>query len=551
MTNKEFVHLLNILDAEDTEVKSVSDFSDKTILEHAKNQCPIWSIDEACSVLGRQYKSTILTLFPLLYHIKRYVHNNLVYISQTDEHLLRAYSNNHERIWYLIRKVLIEKAKVLYDLNLRYEVHSVAKMYYVRTENLHTMLELFNRVHGVQPYFCLGDDSKALYIKDGYEYKLMSAYSLYPSLSLDSKLQIHEAYSFDEIRKILLQRYFYIPYYQHVVEIFNEKISRYDEKIDFDIKPKYSKRGKITKLKIRAFSNTCILKSWEKYKKKCELLGIDAVVDPNIKYREQYLKERFGEYEEYDVHASVPRVARAIKKGDMGDLDEDLYRTMFEPYTEDYRKCINPSVTEWCDEVRQFYKSIFMRLFFGGTPKQIVSNILYKEKKEAQKAHRQEVDIDILTPFSNIIRRGIDLVALVTKWQNAVYEYCGRSKSEMHDTSVFLHESCIYLEVRLELARRGIDVVQVYDGFYFKKGTMPSDMNEIIKASALKFCQNSYKYRQFNILKSISDELHSTTKEEYDRFIKKAIDAANNRNVSTEISLNDAVIHNVRYVKPK
>lgn len=507
MENKNLQHMLTILDAEEkNEMSHVVKPVDKFILEDAKNQCPLWHIDNACDVLGRQYKSTLLTLYPLLRHIERYTYNNVVYISQTNRNLLPFYSNSHERIYYLIHKVLIEKAKVLYDLESEYRAHYTAKNYYVCIENLNTMLELYARVkEEKEPLLGIGD-SRTLFKDDEYEYKLNPVYLNYPSLSLNSALSVHEFYSFEEVKLALFQHYSYFSYYQYLVEILNKKISRADEKIQFDIKPKYSNKGKISKLGIRAFSRICLLKSSEKHKKKCDLLGIDAVADPNIKYREQYLKERFGEYEEYDVHASVPRVSRAMAtNGDMGDLDEDLYRTMFEPFVEDYHKYINPSVTEWCDEVRQFFKMIFMRLFFGGTPKQIARNILDREGKEANKAIQRGENTENLTPFSNIIQQGFDLVGIIAKWQNTVYEYCGRSKSNRHDTSVFLHESCIYLEVRLELAKRGIDVVQVYDGFYFKKGTMPDDMDEIIKSAALEYYRANKKVALFNISNSIEN----------------------------------------------
>ena len=99
-------------------------------------------------------------------------------------------------------------------------------------------------------------------------------------------------------------------------------------------------------------------------------------------------------------------------------------------------------------------------------------------------------------PFHNIESKGGNLVELIEKWQNSVFEYCGRDKANRYDTSVFLHESCVYLEVRKILANRGIDVVQVYDGFYFKKGTCPKDMNRIIERACKTYYNKFIKKKE-------------------------------------------------------
>ena len=232
--------------------------------------------------------------------------------------------------------------------------------------------------------------------------------------------------------------------------------------------------------------------------------------------------------------------------GDMGDLNEDLYRTMFEQFVDDYKLYFDSSITEWCAQTRDFFKNLFMRLFFGGTPKQILSNLLRAEQKARRKALKRGDDISNLSPYSSIIKQGVDLEALISKWQTKVYEYCKRDKSKRHDTSVFLHESCIYLEVRCELAKRNIDVVQVYDGFYFKKGTMPSDMDEIIQASALKYFYKKKKFRIYTKRKELSAMLKSMPTKKYQKMLTAPV-----KKQSTKISEKDVTEHKVKFVKPR
>ena len=502
MNINNYLHLLVILDSdESTNTTNYENVISQDAIDEARRQCFIWNLEDKYSILGRQYKSTVRGLYPLLYHIRKYTNNNIVYISQTDKNLLPFYNNSHTNIHYAIHKLLIDKAKVLWDLKSEYKAHNKAKYYYVCSENLDTMFKIYESV--------VTSQSKAIVTDGGTSKHLIPVYYSFPSFNSD--LEIHEDYSFEEVKETIIMRYPCIPYYSDLVNKLNEHAVNYDERIRFEISPQFSSKGKITKLKIRAFSGTCLLKSLEKQEKKCRLQGIEFVVDNNTRYREHYLNERFGEWEEYDIKGSVPRVSRAMAEyGDMGDLNEDIYQTIFEPFVKDYHNYFDSTVTEWCDSVRNFFKLLFMRLFFGGTPKQIVNNILSSEKKKTNKAIKDRVSDINLSPFSSLKNRGVDLELLIDKYQRRVFEVCHRTYENKRDTSVFLHESCIYLEVRKELFKRGIDVVQVYDGFYFKKGTLPPDMDEIIQLSALRYYNINNKIVKLNAIENISKSLCET-----------------------------------------
>ena len=536
MNDTDYIFMLDVLESEkyfanDTFVPSLDEIID------AKSKCGGWNIEDAPTVLGRQYKSTILTLYPLLCHIKKYTNNNVVFISQTDPKLLSFYNNNHSRIFHLINTNLINKAKVLVDLNTEYRAHSKAKYYFVCVENLNTMLKLYHQVVSAQV------EKKAESLHEESVTKLIPLYPF--GVSFDSRLQIHQDYSDSEATEALLKAHPCIPYYANLVKQLNSIIIRGEEKIRIETIPHRSPKGKITKLSIRAYSEVCSFKSIEKQKEKSKEKGIEFVVDPNTTYREYYLAERFGEWEEYDIKGSVPRVSRAkANKGDMGDLREDIYRVIFEPFIEDYSLYIDSSVTQWCPRVRRFFKSIFMRLFFGGTPTDIQSCILAFEAKQIEKAKKR--DESLPTPiFSNLTNSGVDLLALITKWQQKVFEICCRSQSKKTDTSVFLDESCIYLEVRKELAKRGIDVVQVFDGFFFKKGTMPSDMDAIVQESAYAYFGGNPKFQEYIQLTQMSDAMGSLP-------LDKRADILREVSLTTpsEISAEDMVELNVKYIKP-
>lgn len=495
-------------------------------LDSVKNHCLVWKKEDAPKVLGRQYKSTIKSLYPLLCYIRKYVKNNIVYISQTNKDLLSFYTSQ-PKINYSIRQILIKKANVLCDLNSEFKPHHIAKYYYVCQENLYTMFNIY-------------EDINSNDISECEMSQIAPAYYSFPSIN--STLNISKEYSNEEIKEALIIRYPYYTHYEQVVEFLNANICNDYEKISFRISPKRSKKNKITKISIRAFSEVCLLKSLEKLEKKCHMSSSEMVVDPNILYREQYLADRFGQWEEYDIKGSVPRISRAMaNQGNMGDLKEDIYKTIFELFVEDYQLLFDPTVTEWCEEVRNFFKSLFMRLFFGGTAKEINKNILSQERKIAKK----ESLCTNLTPFSSLRNRGVDLVALIEKYQDRVFEICHREERNKRDTSVFLHESCIYFEVRMELLKRGIDVVQVYDGFYFKKGTMPADMDEIVQRSATKYYNIVCNFAKNQACNIVRNQVSEMTPEQR----KKLISTLPSDPVS--VINDDCVTNTIEFIKPK
>ena len=99
----------------------------------------------------------------------------------------------------------------------------------------------------------------------------------------------------------------------------------------------------------------------------------------------------------------------------------------------------------------------------------------------------------------------------------------------------------------MELLKRGIDVVQVYDGFYFKKGTMPADMDEIVQRSATKYyniVRNFAKIQACNIVRS---QLSEMTPEQR----KKLISTLPSDLVSVININDDCVTNTIEFIKPK
>ena len=320
-----------------------------------------------------------------------------------------------------------------------------------------------------------------------------------------SKCKISLAeYSYDELDTALYKHYpdLWSNIDARVKKLNNNllKKSKIDNKIDYEkelivFNPNYYIDKKnhpknpdgtyyIRKIGIRASCGLCNKKSIKKAEKECAESGKKFKREPGIEYREDYLDKRFGKnnWEEYDIKGSVPRIAHAnLNLGDgMGNLDEDVYKTIFEQFVPDVKDFFDSSVNSW-EDARDFFKKLFMRLYFDTTPKMILYHIRQAERNAFNKNPK------VGMPFEDAKKRGANLLDLITKWKNAVDSYC--YKRSPTDTSVFFDESCIYINVRITLLKMDVDVVQIYDGFYFRKGTIPNNMNEIVSNA-----ENNYRF---------------------------------------------------------
>ena len=166
--------------------------------------------------------------------------------------------------------------------------------------------------------------------------------------------------------------------------------------------------------------------------------------------REDYLDSFYGKdnWVEYDIKGSVPRISRLTKLGIVEDLNHD-------PYADMYKQWFNENDDEgWTEDKRKMMKTIFMHLFFDRSVSEVIHHLNYVYDTDR---------------FSSMKTELYELKELTD-------EYCGKNDN----TEVFLHESCIYMDVYKELLSRGIHCIQVYDAFYMAKGDLPSDIDSIV-----------------------------------------------------------------------
>ena len=496
----------------DTELHEQSDISNEAyiMLSDAKKSCPDLNADQIKFLLGRKWFMLLTELIYLISFIDKYVNNDgILFISQTDKYLLRCYGSK-ATVYYKIQ--YLKKAKVLFDLKTHYSYVGVhrAKCYYANVNNINCLFSMYYNEcmsRKIQPKAIellnhesafvereLDSDGK---IKEDEPLKRFRGFC--SNMGIDSSK--HSKY---QIVTMLYKKY-PLFHYQCLADSLNEN-AEHEEVIRFE--PKFTMttrkrlgivREEYRKISIRATSSVCSKTSLKKQQKLAEKRGRKYKRELNRDYREDYLYRKLGndrdENDEFDVKASVPRIAHATEypEDGMGNMQEDIYRTIFYPYYEELKQLV-PSVHEFCD-AREIFKSLFMRLYFCSSSEESFTKLKRLQIEMLRSNPKETFEVDFLGPNQDRI------MTLIEHLKKAVNDYCG--DNSRHSTAVIFDESCIYLEVRAILRDRGIRVVQVYDGFYFRHGERPDDMEEIIAEAYRRYrsvCQqHSEKKKQLNL----------------------------------------------------
>lgn len=394
------------------------------------------TLDDIKNILGRKWSSVIESLQPLFKFIDKNMYTSVVNISQTASPLVSAYKGQ-SHVNRAIKK--LKDIQVLKVVCQQFKNNEYGMTYTVNDNNLYLLYakeDIINNYTTSIPHSNITlQDMKE---KDKMRIRL-------GNVSLSDDLNDFT------INTELANKYPQILDYQWIVRELNSVCLEKDlgdYVIKFEPTITRSKNGKVKKIGIRATSPFMSRKSRKKHPE----------LPWYFKCREDYLDEDLGTgWTEYDVKGSVPRIAHLIQTGEWLDANEDPYKIMFEPIC-----------TEgWSNEWREVFKDWFMRVYFGRSVQDIVRNAIWSEDyPEITNDNKEEITKGVI------------------EMEQQINEFCGK---HFRDTSIFLHESCIYLNVRWELLKRGLDVKQVYDGFYFKKGEQPKDMDDIIKNAALDY----------------------------------------------------------------
>ena len=280
------------------------------------------------------------------------------------------------------------------------------------------------------------------------------------------------------VKASLYNNYPQLEVYQKMADEMNKTLNEANQ-ISFQPTITYDKSKKyIKKIGIRA-TNTLVSAKKDKTENK----------DFHGKYKEDVLKEQLGDkYYEFDVKSSVPRVTKLLNTGIWEDNNKDIYEEIYN----NMRNFISERTKvktfenmfylpeEFSKDTRTLFKSMFMKGYFDKSVSTIVNHVISSVLGPCTGLSDEDYE-EYKDKCTNYTK------AVMIAYVSAIKETIGQT----YDSEIFLHESCIYLEVAKIIRERGIKLVQIYDGFYTDKKV--EDIEDIVKEVAEKY------YREYII----------------------------------------------------
>ena len=159
------------------------------------------------------------------------------------------------------------------------------------------------------------------------------------------------------------------------------------------------------------------------------------------KWRSEYLTSIYGpKCRNYDFNASIWRLSYNLLHDEMLDESTDGYELAYGDKFESTKD-------------REIFKKIAMRLYFGGI-NQLGVQVENKFKEIATKLGEK---------YTYDRERAKLIQEIMSDQKLLAVENIGG----FFDSEIFLHESCIYLNIYKDIVDSGIRCTQIYDSFYF------------------------------------------------------------------------------------
>ena len=178
------------------------------------------------------------------------------------------------------------------------------------------------------------------------------------------------------------------------------------------------------------------------------------------KWRREYLTEVYGsKWSHYDFNASIWRLSYNLLHDEMLPESMDGYELA---YGDKFKS----------DDDRDIFKKIAMRLYFGGI-NQLGVQVENKFKEIANKLGKK---------YTYNHARARCIQDIMSDHKLLAVEKIGG----FFDSEIFLHESCIYLNIYKDIVDSGIRCTQIYDSFYFNDNSK-INVNQLYKTHLIQY----------------------------------------------------------------
>lgn len=252
------------------------------------------------------------------------------------------------------------------------------------------------------------------------------------------------------VSELIYQRYPYLESYQKLVDEINETYYSDYPELSISFRQHFTwdkKKNYIRKIGLRA-TNSCVSASNSEEH------------DENFhRLIKQELLNKYGLNLSKDVKSSVPRITLSLNQHYWESETTDIYEMILHECVHSGECFSNETVVQKFAELREVIKKLHMRRYFD-TEKEIRNHT-----RNAMGHH---------------VENTAEVDAIMRAYQKAVIKAEG---GKLYGTEIFLHESCIYLDVLKELLDNGFFCWECYDAFYARKeGVTQEEFEKYVEA---------------------------------------------------------------------
>lgn len=252
-----------------------------------------------------------------------------------------------------------------------------------------------------------------------------------------------------EIQRGLALSYPWLPDYQRRAAALNTTLPPIF-RMTFQPKIKRGKGGKVSKVGIRCHSPFCQTLRGE--------------------FRHAVLYDLgFPKVYEYDTKSSIYRISYFLSTGVWMENSVDFYEVM-KPRD--------------CSLDRETYKSLAQRLYFCHSAAEVFNSIKPRPIDPQGLLDRATMERAARLFYDKETERAV-------KERLETYWYAMRAIVTPYRSEIFLHESCLYLDLLEALTARGYKVGQVYDGFYSTAPDIEAACLSLLPGLAKKYLEKT------------------------------------------------------------
>ena len=373
-------------------------------------------------------------------------------IPTTNKHMLAitgSPANASNLIKFMCKIGLISPESEKYRFGSRYEKNNYAKTYRYYYDNEQELLAYCEQ-EGIGEFSTKNcTRRKDAAIPDNLQISVKDV-----AISSHLKLMKPEGLSHTEfedyVSELIYQRYPHLEAYQELVDEINE--THYSDYPEFSISFRLhftwdKKKNYIRKIGLRA-TNSCVSASNSEEH------------DENFhRLIKQELLNKYGLNLSKDVKSSVPRITLSLNQHYWENETTDIYEMILHECVHSGECFSNETVVQKFTELREVIKKLHMRRYFD-TEKEIRNHT-----RNAMGHH---------------VENTAEVDAIMRAYQKAVIKAEG---GKLYGTEIFLHESCIYLDVLKELLDNGFFCWECYDAFYARKeGVTQEEFEKYVEA---------------------------------------------------------------------